>query len=729
MKGIELNKNRENTVFYDFEKIKKESQNRDNVYFSNKIKYKDLKNYDTDCVPVAQYLDENGQLEVIFSREPTHCIGIGCTGAGKTTSLVIPKVQILSSLKNKPSFFIVDVKGDLHDKLSGQLKEKGYNIKVIDLFEPEYSESWNPLSEIYDKYMEANNIVSRVKEHHDSIDDYPNIVKFTIKKKPSVWYELDNVAYSDIKTLNKAIVHRREKLLSEVSEEVIDLSYTFIITEFKDDPHWDNTARDLFAGVIFGMLERSLYDDRHALTKNQFNLRNIVNLILSTPDSELREFINSCDHSKDAYKFANRIVNMEAEKTKSCYFGVLSTQLSPFKSYAIQKLTIRNSIDLTTLADKPEAIFIKMDDLKESNFKVAQLMILRLYKKLKDKAMASKNQRLDRPVHFILDEFGNFPKFNNFNNMISVSRSYNIWYTIIIQSYSQLNMKYGNNVAKIIIENSNMLLFFGTNDYNTMKDFSDSCGKISILSEYTYLRGDLSSITNGTIEELSTVPISNLTKIEPNEVYIVCFQMPVMHSRMLRSYMIKEFEPLPKVEYRIMDEVEIGSKKYTYDLSRNRGGKPKEIRLKYSNEENDNPSRNNFIDKLSFIVKEIGMKNVLYKKGELPAALSDTFPAYFKQAFESFTDYDSSKVYLYERNVEAKNNELREYILNDIESAYVYKAKQIGIRKAERIIKEDFNELNRFFINVFSRAFWNDIKNVGEDLLENLDEYIDDDSE
>lgn len=729
MKGIELNKNRENTVFYDFEKIKKESQNRDNVYFSNKIKYKDLKNYDTDCVPVAQYLDENGQLEVIFSREPTHCIGIGCTGAGKTTSLVIPKVQILSSLKNKPSFFIVDVKGDLHDKLSGQLKEKGYNIKVIDLFEPEYSESWNPLSEIYDKYMEANNIVSRVKEHHDSIDDYPNIVKFTIKKKPSVWYELDNVAYSDIKTLNKAIVHRCEKLLSEVSEEVIDLSYTFIITESKDDPHWDNTARDLFAGVIFGMLERSLYDDRHALTKNQFNLRNIVNLILSTPDSELREFINSCDHSKDAYKFANRIVNMEAEKTKSCYFGVLSTQLSPFKSYAIQKLTIRNSIDLTTLADKPEAIFIKMDDLKESNFKVAQLMILRLYKKLKDKAMASKNQRLDRPVHFILDEFGNFPKFNNFNNMISVSRSYNIWYTIIIQSYSQLNMKYGNNVAEIIIENSNMLLFFGTNDYNTMKDFSDSCGKISILSEYTYLRGDLSSITNGTIEELSTVPISNLTKIEPNEVYIVCFQMPVMHSRMLRSYMIKEFEPLPKVEYRIMDEVEIGSKKYTYDLSRNRGGKPKEIRLKYSNEENDNPSRNNFIDKLSFIVKEIGMKNVLYKKGELPAALSDTFPAYFKQAFESFTDYDSSKVYLYERNVEAKNNELREYILNDIESAYVYKAKQIGIRKAERIIKEDFNELNRFFINVFSRAFWNDIKNVGEDLLENLDEYIDDDSE
>lgn len=560
-----FSKHRENTLFYDFNDIKKLSKSG-NKYLGKCIPYDKLGEYETNCIPIAHFYDENNVLQVVFSKDPSHALGVGCTGAGKTTSLVIPKVNILSSLKNKPSFVIIDVKGELHDKLSGHLKEKGYDIKVIDLDEPEYSVSWNPLLSIYDKYMDAHTLVDKVVEHDDSINDYPHILKFAFKGKPKVWYEFDNVAYSDVTNLNKAISHKREKLIADVSEEIRDLSYMFIVTQNMDDPHWDDTARDLFAGVIFAMLERTVLENGKCLTRNQFNLRNIVNAILSSSDGELRSFINNSDKNGEAYRFANKIVNMQAEKTKSCYYGVLSTQLSPFKSYSIQKVTIKNTVDFDKIIKEPQAVFIKMDDLKESNYKLAQLMILRLYQQMKNIAKKEPNRTLPKPIHFILDEFGNFPKFNEFGKMISVSRSYNIWYTMVVQSYSQLNMIYGKEVSNVIIENSNMRLFFGTNDFYTMKSFSEACGRKAAISEVAYLNGDSSKLSSCPIEELPTVPVSDLAKIGPSEVYITCFGLPVLHSRMERYYLVKEFTPLDPIEYRVLDNIEIGKKEYTYNV-------------------------------------------------------------------------------------------------------------------------------------------------------------------
>lgn len=560
-------RNRENTLFYDFKNIAEKSTNPNEKYLGPNVKYKDLGELDTRCIPIAHYT-ENGELRVVFSREPTHCLGIGCTGAGKTTSLVIPKVNILSSLKTRPSFFIIDVKGELHNKLSGHLKSKGYTIKVLDLNQPEFSPSWNPFSELYDKYVGAHKLVSMVVEHQDSIDDYPHLSKFSFTKSTNTWYELDGMAYPSISSLNKGISHIREKMLSEVSEDIRDLAYMFIKTQKKDDPHWDDTARDLFVAVIMGLLERSVIGGKTQVTRDQFNLRTILSLLISSNDDQLRDFIENGDHSLEAYRYANKIVNMRAETTKSCYFGTLSTQLSQFKSYAIQKVTLKNSIDLSTLADRPEAIFLKMDDLKQANYSLAQLIILRLYQQLKKKAQGEPDLTLSRPVHFILDEFGNFPAFNNFGNMISVSRSYNIWYTMVVQSYSQLDMKYGEEVAKIIIENSNMQMFFGTNDFKTKKNFSEACGEITRISEKAFLDGNTSNIAQYPIEVYKTVPVSELTIIDTSEVFITCFRMPVMHSIMERYYLVKEFEPLPRVDYRVLDDVEITSSNYNFDISK-----------------------------------------------------------------------------------------------------------------------------------------------------------------
>ena len=81
----------------------------------------------------------------------------GGSGAGKSASYVIPNaLQLLGS------YVFTDPKGELYDKTAGFFKEKGYNVKVLNLVNPENSDGYNPLHHItseIDVDVIANTIV------------------------------------------------------------------------------------------------------------------------------------------------------------------------------------------------------------------------------------------------------------------------------------------------------------------------------------------------------------------------------------------------------------------------------------------------------------------------------------------------------------------------------------------------------------------------------------------
>ena len=66
------------------------------------------------------------------------CLQYGGSGAGKSASYVIPNaLQLLGS------YVFTDPKGELYDKTAGFFKEKGYNVKVFNLVNPENSDGYN----------------------------------------------------------------------------------------------------------------------------------------------------------------------------------------------------------------------------------------------------------------------------------------------------------------------------------------------------------------------------------------------------------------------------------------------------------------------------------------------------------------------------------------------------------------------------------------------------------
>ena len=92
------------------------------------------------------------------------------SGSGKSASYSIPNAyQMLGS------YVFTDPKGELYDKTAGYLKEHGYEIKVLNLVRPQYSDGYNPLMHIsseLDVDVIANTIVKGQKSEGGSNDPF-----------------------------------------------------------------------------------------------------------------------------------------------------------------------------------------------------------------------------------------------------------------------------------------------------------------------------------------------------------------------------------------------------------------------------------------------------------------------------------------------------------------------------------------------------------------------------
>lgn len=98
-------------------------------------------------------------------------------------------------------------------------------------------------------------------------------------------------------------------------------------------------------------------------------------------------------------------------------------------------------------------------------------------------ASAREDLSLPRNVYFILDEFGNMPKIDKFDKMITVGRSRKIWFNMVVQSYAQLDNVYSQTIANIIKSNCGLKMFIGSNDIETCEEFSKLCGNKTVSTQ------------------------------------------------------------------------------------------------------------------------------------------------------------------------------------------------------------------------------------------------------
>ena len=471
----------------------------------NPYQFTKLNDSKKDGIPVyAEYNKKKKELNLNLAS-PMHGLIIGATGSGKTTTFINPMIQILGNSSAGSSMICTDPKGELFQLHSGLLQKRGYKVMVLDLRDPYSSFRWNPLGDIYDRYQEYLNTGNDILKHFDSVDDYELKLMNPREAFEDEWYEYEGKAYAVRRDLLSTIKIARQKIYDELYEDLNDLISVICPVESKDDPVWEKGARSLIMAVCLAMLEDSEYPELE-MTREKFCFYN-VNKAIGNSDNDyeaLREFFKGRSPMSKAVGLSKQVLSA-AESTMASYMSIAFDKLSMFNDEGLCSLTSATDIDPIQFAMEPTALFLKIPDEKDTRHALAAVFILCIYKALIKVASAREDLSLPRNVYFILDEFGNMPKIDKFDKMITVGRSRKIWFNMVVQSYAQLNNVYGDTVANIVKSNCGMKMFIGSNDIETCEEFSKLCGNMTVST----------SSVSSTMEKGSSINVSSQLQTRP----------------------------------------------------------------------------------------------------------------------------------------------------------------------------------------------------------------------
>ena len=232
------------------------------------------------------------------------------SGSGKSASYSIPNAyQMLGS------YVFTDPKGELYDKTAGYLKKNGYEIKVLNLVDPKYSDGYNPLMHIsseLDVDVIANTIVKGQQTDSGKADPY--------------WDDMSEM-------LLKALIYY---LIATRPEEEQNLASCAEMVRAANNNGGSNLLTELISQLPFDHPARMYYKSIEIAPEKTYSS------ILSTLQSKLGKF----DSKEIAELTSTDTINFEEIGTKKTAVYVISSDthtaydflLTIFFSQMIQQL-------------------------------------------------------------------------------------------------------------------------------------------------------------------------------------------------------------------------------------------------------------------------------------------------------------------------------------------------------------------------------------------------------
>ena len=446
---------------------------------------------------------KDGRKFEVNMKPETHALVLGTTGTGKTQLFANPTIRILSHTAQKPSIVLTDPKGELYEDNADVLRKEGYNVIVLNLNDPYSSSMWNPMEIAFDTYQRAGNLAKEVKKYSECTPEQMGFERIPEKELNGVtygnsWYGFDGKAFPTHEMIKNELEAKKIQLEDEAKSDLRNIALSLIPDDPQcKDPTWPNGCRDFITGLMYAMLEDTR-DPRLGMTKEKFNFFNLYKIaMLRDPagerESQLKtvaKYADGRDEVKGNVKQLMSTVCGAAGVTQKSFLSTLGSSVGKtLGDDGILYVTSGTDIDFKTFADQPTAFFIRIPDHKTERHPIGVLCISQLYKVLVDVANKTVNPKngkkgqLKRPVYFILDEFGNMPAVPGFGTMVTVARSRSIFFEIILQSYTQLDIKYGQEEAKNIRGNFQMEVFIGSEDPSTIQAFSEACGEMTVFHE------------------------------------------------------------------------------------------------------------------------------------------------------------------------------------------------------------------------------------------------------
>ena len=413
-----------------------------------------------------------------------HNIVIGSTGAGKTQTTVLPMVNLLA--KHDESMIITDPKGEIYENTSNYLKSLGYNIVLLNFRDPQQGNAWNPMYLPYSLYKNGN-----IDKSVELLED----LAANILKDPSAKGQ---------------------------------------------DPFWENTSADYFAGLACALFEDAKEEE---INLNSINLMTTVGEEKLANTTYIKDYFSYKDPASTAYTKASSTL-MAPSETKGSILSVFKQRVQLFASRAnLSEMLANNDFDMRDIGRKKTAVFIVIQDEKTTYHTLVTIFLKQCYETLISVAQES-GGKLPHRTNFILDEFANMPPLKDVTTMVTAARSRNIRFTFIIQNFAQLYEVYGKENGETIKGNCGNIVYLISTELSALEEISKMCGEVKSKEKEKTSSTPLVTVSDlqrlsqweTIILRLRTMPFK--TKLTPN------FQMNWGHSFPKAGYPERQKKPV-----------------------------------------------------------------------------------------------------------------------------------------------------------------------------------------
>ena len=269
----------------------------------------------------------NNGKEIYVDDGESHSLIIGSTGSGKTQYMVLPAVKILA--RKGESMIITDPKGEIYEETAEMLKEKGYNIVLLNFREPQKGNSWNPLNLPYSLYKEGNK--------------------------------------------DKAI-----ELLDDLAANIL-----YDEKAQNQDPFWEKSSADYFSGLALGLFDDASPDE---INLNSINLMSTIGEERCGASTYIKEYFSTKDAASSAYVNASSVL-MAPSETKGGILAVFKQKVKLFTSREVlSEMLAHNDFDMKDIGRQKTAVFIVIQDEKKTYHSLVTIFIKQCYETLIDVA-------------------------------------------------------------------------------------------------------------------------------------------------------------------------------------------------------------------------------------------------------------------------------------------------------------------------------------------------------
>ena len=377
---------------------------------------------------VRRYADKNGSSNIILTqnmrlglnakkhRRNLNVLVVGGSGAGKTRFYAKPNLMQCNT-----SFIVADPKGEMLRSIAPLLIEKGYDIKVFNLIEPENSDGYNPF--VY------------IRKDEDVIRLISNLIQNTTPK---------NAQQNDP--------------FWEKSEIALDSALMLYLL------HEAPPEEQTFEMLMF------LIENAATVEDDEDGYQSPVDILFNGLEEEKPEHI-----AVKQYK----IFKQASGKTAKSILISAAVRLAAFNLPEIAKMTSYDNLDIGSLGERKRAIFCVIPDNDNSFNYLVGMLYTQAFQALYFNADSNHGGELPVPVHIVMDEFANVALPDNFERILATMRSRRISVSIIIQNLAQLKALFKDSWENIT-GNCDTLLYLGGNEQSTHEYISKMLGKETI---------------------------------------------------------------------------------------------------------------------------------------------------------------------------------------------------------------------------------------------------------